>query len=112
MTTLNKTFSVKNGVSVANTIIIDTGINISNINMLTMSSTLTVGGVDLYGLINNSPFLLTVFQVRGAFGGTPNSFFTGTNALDGGLANSNSVGSIYFNGNETLDCAENRLTQP
>jgi hypothetical protein len=52
MPTANKTFSVKNGLDVANTIVLDSNRNLSNINIANIASTLNVAGNDLYGVIN------------------------------------------------------------
>ena len=54
MGTTNKTFSVKNGISVANTIIIDSSANLSNIAQINASSTLNVGGLDVLATVNSS----------------------------------------------------------
>jgi hypothetical protein len=57
--------------------------------------------------LNNSQ-LITVFQLAPViYGGDPNTVFGGTDALDGGNANSNSIGTIAFNGQQTVDASNN-----
>jgi len=61
----------------------------------------------LAGSLNNSQ-LITVFQLAPViYGGDPNTVFGGTDALDGGNANSNSIGTIAFNGQQTVDASNN-----
>ncbi len=48
MPTTNKTFSIKNGLDVANTIVLDSSRNLSNINSI------NVGNTDLYGVLNSA----------------------------------------------------------
>jgi len=54
MATINKTFSVKTGIDVANTIVLDSNRNLSNINTANIVSTLNVGGNDIYAVVNSA----------------------------------------------------------
>jgi hypothetical protein len=54
MTTTNKTFSVKNGLSVANTIVIDSSRNISNVLSLNANAIYNFSGVNVFSQVENA----------------------------------------------------------
>lgn len=54
MTTTNKTFSVKNGLSVANTIVIDSSRNISNVLSLTANTLYNYSNVNVFSQVENA----------------------------------------------------------
>jgi len=60
MTTENRTFSVKNGLSVANTIVIDSNRNLSNVNSI------NVGGHNLFANVNSAANTVRVSQNSGS----------------------------------------------
>lgn len=51
MSTLNRTFSVKNGIDVANTIIVDSNRNVSNVANLTANTGQFNGNVNVAGTL-------------------------------------------------------------
>ena len=87
MPTTNKTFSIKNGLDVANTIVLDSSRNLSNINSI------NVGNTDLYGVLNsayakaNAP--ITVKEIYAGNNGVVNTY-TNINTIqfdsDSGMA--------------------------
>ena len=87
MPTTNKTFSIKNGLDVANTIVLDSSRNLSNINSI------NVGNTDLYGVLNsayakaNAP--ITVKEIYAGNSGVVNTY-TNINTIqfdsDSGMA--------------------------
>lgn len=104
MSTITKTMSFKYGIDIANTIIIDSARNLTNINNLIVNSQ-NVMAI----LANSSPntaALTTFIVATRIFGGYPNANFTGTFNLDGGIPSTN------YGGQQTLDASENRTSYP
>ena len=76
MGTTNKTFSVKNGIDIANTIIIDSNRNLTNVNAVSL---LANGGVFVAGtIVANSP------NINFVSGNTSNISITGTSNTNPG----------------------------